>query len=508
MASISSLVNLSSVQFLPICASSSSLFPPFQKTRQHSKPKRHHALRVACSGDTNRRDILIGLGGLYGATSLSSNLSALGAPLSPPDPTNCVTSTVLTPENGTFKIECCPPPPFTDYVIPASNNTQFRIRKAAHLVDDEYIAKYKEAIRRMKALPDDDPRSFKQQAAVHCAYCANGYKQKGFPKNFDVHGSWIFLPFHRWYLYFFERILGSLIGDPTFALPYWTWNHPNGMRMPSIFTTDTTAPLYDPLRDPRHLSAFMDLNYNFGKEDNPHVNPTIKQINFNLVIVYNAMMPKEEDFFGKLFRAGDDPDHHYGSLETLHNIIHGWTGDNTNPNSNGCGKYGQHNYQEDLGAISMMSKIVSIPRRAAPKQAFKVRKTLLTLQLPLTLDSILRTTINRPKVGANPLEKEVLEIELEYDKGQRLGFDVFINDEDDDDIGPLDAEFGGSFVTLPDHPNQTKVSSYSLRIPLNNLLQALDAINDESITVTLCPKYGKKPATIKGIKIERVPLLK
>ncbi|KAK7400531.1 hypothetical protein VNO78_11740 [Psophocarpus tetragonolobus] len=542
MASISSLLNMPApqIQSFHICASSSSLFPPFQKTKQRCKPKRHHASRVKCSGDTNRRDILIGLGGLHGATSLSSSLPALGAPLSPPDPTNCVTSTVVTPENGTFKIECCPPPPFTDYVIPASNNTQFRIRKAAHLVDDEYIAKYKEAIRRMKALPDDDPRSFKQQAAVHCAYCANGYKQKGFPKNLDVHGSWIFLPFHRWYLYFFERILGSLIGDPTFALPYWNWDHPNGMRMPSIFTTDTTSPLYDPLRDPRHLSAFMDLNYDFGKEDNPHVNPTIKQINSNLVIVYNAMMPKEEDFFGKLFRAGDDPDRHYGSLETLHNITHGWTGDNTNPKSNGENMgilysdardpifYCHHSNVDRLRKI-WTTQLPGGPRsnfndvkdcldstslgydyqsnelpwlnagglvkrkslsRAAPKQAFKVRKTWPTLQLPLTLDSILRTTINRPKVGANPLEKEVLEIELEYDKGQRLGFDVFINDEDDDDIGPLDAEFGESFVTLPDHPNQTKVSS-SFRIPLNNLLQALDAINDESITVTLCPKYGK-----------------
>ncbi|KAK7400532.1 hypothetical protein VNO78_11741 [Psophocarpus tetragonolobus] len=584
MASISSLLNLSAPQSLPICASSSSLFPPFQIARQRTKPKRHHASRVACSGDTNRRDILIGLGGLYGATSLSSGLPALGAPLSPPDPTNCVTSTVVTPENGTFKIECCPPAPFTDYVIPSSNNTQFRIRKAAHLVDDEYIAKYKEAIRRMKALPDDDPRSFKQQAAVHCAYCAGGYKQKGFPdKDIDVHESWLFVPFHRWYLYFFERILGSLIGDPTFALPYWNWDHPNGMRMPSIFTTDTTSPLYDPLRDSRHLAAFMDLNFDFDKEDNPHVNPTIKQINDNLATLHREFLLKtdQSDFFGAPYHAGANPHTSFGSLETVHNTIHMWTGVNpaTNPKSNGENMgilysaardpifYCHHSnvdrlwnvwttqlpggprsnftdqdyletsfffYDENKNYVRVKVKDcldstrlgydyqrADLPwlnagglikrkslSRAAPKQAFKVTKTLPTLQFPLTLDSILRTTVNRPKVGANLLEREVLVIELDYDKGQRVRVDVWVNDEGDDDIGPQDAEFGGSFVTLPHHLNQTKVSSSSFRIPLNNLLQDLDATNDESITVTLCPKYGKRPVTIKDIKIERVPLLK
>jgi polyphenol oxidase len=42
-----------------------------------------------------------------------------------------------------------------------------RIRPAAHLVDKAYVAKYAEAIALMKSLPDDDPRSFKNQANVH-----------------------------------------------------------------------------------------------------------------------------------------------------------------------------------------------------------------------------------------------------------------------------------------------------------------------------------------------------
>ncbi|KAJ6314309.1 hypothetical protein OIU78_017890 [Salix suchowensis] len=46
-----------------------------------------------------------------------------------------------------------------------------RMRRAAHLVDSAYVAKYAKAIAMMKSLPDDDPRSFKNQANVHCAYC-------------------------------------------------------------------------------------------------------------------------------------------------------------------------------------------------------------------------------------------------------------------------------------------------------------------------------------------------
>ena len=30
----------------------------------------------------------------------------------------------------------------------------------------------------------------------------------------------------RFYLYFHERILGKLIGDDTFALPFWNWTRP------------------------------------------------------------------------------------------------------------------------------------------------------------------------------------------------------------------------------------------------------------------------------------------
>lgn len=38
------------------------------------------------------------------------------------------------------------------------------------------------------------------------------------------HGSFFFFPWHRMYLYYFERILRQASGDPTLALPYWNYS--------------------------------------------------------------------------------------------------------------------------------------------------------------------------------------------------------------------------------------------------------------------------------------------
>lgn len=162
-----------------------------------------------------------------------------------------------------------------------------RTRQAAHLVDKNYIAKYKEAISLMKALPADDPRNFTQQANVHCAYCDGAYDQIGFPDlELQVHQSWLFLPWHRYYLYFFERILGKLIKDDTFALPFWNWDAPAGMRMPAIYA-DPSSPLYDKLRDAKHQPpAVLDLDY--ALVDSTDTEQQV--IASNLTIMYRQMV--------------------------------------------------------------------------------------------------------------------------------------------------------------------------------------------------------------------------
>nr|AZY91563.1 polyphenol oxidase 2 [Mucuna pruriens var. pruriens] len=284
------------------------------------------------NGTFERRKILVGVGGLYGSLSNKALLS-LAAPISPPDVTKCGPPVL---PSGAKPTNCCPPissKNIIDLTLP--NNPQVKVRPAAHLVDSTYIQNYKEALRRMKALPLDDPRNFTQQANIHCAYCDGAYHQLGFPSlDFQVHNSWLFFPFHRWYLYFYEKILGSLIKDldPNFAIPFWNWDSPNGMPIPTMYA-DPKSPLYDPLRNANHKPPKpVDLDYN-GIEDQT---PTQQQISTNLNTMYRQLVSSSKTstlFFGSAYRAGEDSDPGGGVVENIpHGPVHVWTGDNTQPN--------------------------------------------------------------------------------------------------------------------------------------------------------------------------------
>ncbi|KAL1551619.1 catechol oxidase [Salvia divinorum] len=200
-------------------------------------------------------------------------------------------------------------------------------------------------MRRMRALDKtdpDDPRGFTQQANIHCAYCNGAHDQLGYPGlDLSVHYSWIFFPFHRWYLYFFERILGSLIDDPDFALPYWNWDNdtdnPRGMQFQAIFN-NPNSPLYDSFRNQANVPpAVASLSLR-----NKATEPT-QIISENLSIMYNKMIGgvnSATDFMGQPYRAGNQvpPMTDAGTVERgSHIAIHVWVGDPRQP------------YNEDLG---------------------------------------------------------------------------------------------------------------------------------------------------------------
>ncbi|KAL3741867.1 hypothetical protein ACJRO7_017353 [Eucalyptus globulus] len=319
----------------------------------YSKPRKPSARRstISCKAPSNddseqnplsakfdRRNVLIGLGGFYGAVGLRSDPFALADPISAPDLTKCGKADLPA---GVKATNCCPPPTtkILDFKLPSSNSP-LRVRPAAHLADKDYIAKYAKAIELMKALPADDPRSFMQQANVHCAYCDGAHHQVGFPNlELQVHNSWLFFPFHRYYLYFYEKILGSLIGDPTFALPYWNWDAPDGMKMPALFA-DPKSSLYDANRNPKHAPPMLvDLDYN--GEDPTTSNQD--QLSSNLTIMYRQMVSNGKSaklFFGSDYRAGDDADPGAGSLENIpHGPVHVWCGDNRQPNLEDMGNF-------------------------------------------------------------------------------------------------------------------------------------------------------------------------
>lgn len=105
-------------------------------------------------------------------------------------------------------------------------------RNIAHLAaNDPIVETYKAAVSAMKALPMSDPRNWTNQASIHNNHCP--------------HGNWFFLPWHRAYLLYFERICRKLGGNKDFALPYWNWT-----QQPSIPSHFWGAgnPLYDSTR--------------------------------------------------------------------------------------------------------------------------------------------------------------------------------------------------------------------------------------------------------------------
>jgi len=178
-----------------------------------------------------------------------------------------------------------------------------RVRQPVHLLSREYQDKYKEAVGKMKALPESNPLSFKAQAAIHQAYYDSYYKYHKSSGSavaeddppFDVHYSWIFAPWHRMYIYFYERALGQLIGDDTFALPFWSWDAPAGMVVPALFKGSFVNPLYDPNRNTANLDALVDLDYLSNRDAKPidFKGPKDEKykelVNKNLCTIYNQV---------------------------------------------------------------------------------------------------------------------------------------------------------------------------------------------------------------------------
>ncbi|MCO5562891.1 hypothetical protein L7F22_016527 [Adiantum nelumboides] len=232
--------------------------------------------------------------------------------------------------DGEAPFDCCAPNwdrPALDFQFNDSAPSNLRVRLPAHALDQDYAAKLDKAYGLMKGLPSDDPRSFMQQANIHCAYCSATYQMGNSSTPLQVHASWLFFSFHRWYVYFHERILASLLGDDTFALPFWNYDHPDGMTIPGAYISWPN--LTDVYREPSHLppSPVM-LDYYYM---NASLRTSDEQVAANLATIYRMVVSgatTQYSFFGQPYRKDDSPEPGYGTLETMpHNSVHGWTGD-------------------------------------------------------------------------------------------------------------------------------------------------------------------------------------
>lgn len=96
--------------------------------------------------------------------------------------------------------------------------------------DGREIEVFRRAVAVMKKRPAADPTSWVYQANLHLAPPKDAPMQPAW--NQCQHGNYYFLPWHRMYTYWLERILRDASGDPTFTVPYWNYANSNARALP------------------------------------------------------------------------------------------------------------------------------------------------------------------------------------------------------------------------------------------------------------------------------------
>jgi tyrosinase len=176
-------------------------------------------------------------------------------------------------------------------------NRPVRRNLASLSADHPIIVAYRSAITQMKELPSTDRRSWTNQARIHNDFCP--------------HGNWLFLPWHRAYLFYFERICRKLSGMQDFALPYWNWS--TTPRVPAMFWGNSTNPLFD---STRQITSSTEAS---ASSVGPGVLTSILD-DPNFLMFASASISASD---GQRTRAGS------GRLEgTPHNYIHPFVGGN------------------------------------------------------------------------------------------------------------------------------------------------------------------------------------
>jgi hypothetical protein len=121
--------------------------------------------------------------------------------------------------------------------------------------DAEFLNRLYQGYCVLRAMSPDDPRSLIRQTRMHAFYCMHPGQQSPDPNAIqsNVHTNWAFLPWHRAFIYFHEKILASAMNWPGFRLPAWDWE-----------TDDAAIPKF--FQD-LGLPTFLDGTY--GRLDKP-----------------------------------------------------------------------------------------------------------------------------------------------------------------------------------------------------------------------------------------------
>ncbi|KAI3459693.1 hypothetical protein Pfo_016356 [Paulownia fortunei] len=455
-------------------------------------------------GKLERRSMLLGLGG---AASLTFTPWASSSPLEAPDFNKC----------DSKDLNCCPP----------------ESEETAHKLSPEDIYKFNLAIYRMKQLPSDDPRSFVQQAKIHCAYCSG-------PHGINVHGSWLFFPFHRWYLYFFERILGKLIGDSEWGLPYWNWDHEEGMTVPPMFL-DTSCALSHraPSRAGRRPGEYgLDRKHHSstgeGEQHCPDFpgNEGLKCVRLHGPANVRGSHAAVHTWVGgdmAFFEtAGQDTlfYSHHANVDRMWSLWRRQVSNEmiTDPDFlNSAFLFYDENKKlvrvkvKDcldpylLGYGNWTTEMPWMDHRLPPVNRNPAQLRILrtkTYDADLRTDNVFPLKLNRvvkllvPKARKGRENEELVIGQITVDTTKFVKFDVFVNDEDNDVFNLNKASYLGTFSQLPQRTAKGGTRTASASFKLASLYDDLNVGDEDiSIVVTLVPRHEGEGVTIGGVKI-------
>jgi Common central domain of tyrosinase len=182
------------------------------------------------------------------------------------------------------------------------------------------LARLEDAIgemqRRSKTDPDD-PKGWRVHVRAHTQVCAA-------VSNSDpaqVHGCWLFLPWHRAFLAVTEWKLRALSGDPMLSLPYWNWSADR--RIPAAFTRPGS-----PLAQAVRHTADRDLRpveVDHLLHDDAFARLGVAALGANSFVA--RMQEEIPESFGGIAKPNSGGWHGRSRMETIpHNAIHNYVG--------------------------------------------------------------------------------------------------------------------------------------------------------------------------------------
>ena len=181
------------------------------------------------------------------------------------------------------------------------------------------LANLRSAYGRMMNIRDD--RGYRYWAGVHGipdGKCKHGEAGTILDPNFRL-----FLPWHRAYLYWFEKFLQDAQRDPTIAVPWWDWTSNESRRqgIPKAFSDETVDGNPNPLYKFRvevpadiDLEPFAQIGCPRARTFDTHREPGLP-----------SRLPKPEDI-NKILEENRDYGDFSDALEDIHDGIHGWVG--------------------------------------------------------------------------------------------------------------------------------------------------------------------------------------